>query len=257
MKVLFSLATAALFLNASAKEPIAKAEWIPAETDITEGESIRTIIRMTVSEGWHTYWVNPGEGGMKLSLKAELPEGWQLGTLQYPVPKRFTTGALVGFGYEGVIDFPLTLTPPAGASGELPPLEATLAWLTCNDESCVPGKAVLALPATTDAEAVATAYEKLPLPLEGAQLSADFNGAEASLSLILPGDSDLDPALWEIFPITPNVLDPASKPRFTQQDSSSPWIASAPKSEYLSGTPEKLEILLISPEGKSWTVSTQ
>ncbi|MDP4625968.1 MAG: protein-disulfide reductase DsbD family protein [Akkermansiaceae bacterium] len=257
MKTLVSIVTAALITNATADESMAKAVWISEATEITQGDPVRTIIRMTVKEGWHTYWVNPGEGGMELSLKAELPEGWTIGELQYPVPKRFMTGELPGFGYEGEIDFPITLTPPSEASGALPPLNASLSWLTCNDDSCVPGDAELVLPGRVDAEAVSAAYEKLPQSIEGAKLGTNFEGKIAFLSVTLPEDSEIDPAECEFFPITPNIIDPAAKPIFLKQRGSSVWLAAAEKSEYLSGSPEKLELLLVSLDGNSWVVSTE
>lgn len=255
MKILVSLATAALMTNASANDSKAKAEWVSESNEVTPGQPIRTIIRMTVNEGWHTYWVNPGEGGMELSLKADLPEGWTIGELQYPVPKRFMTGELPGFGYEGEIDFPVTVTPPADASGTLPVLKATLDWLTCNDSSCVPGDADLKLPGKTDPQAVSKAYAKLPQPLEGAQIKGDFTHEEVFLSMTLPENAKMDPSQCEVFPITSNVLDPAAKPLFAKEEGSSKWITTTAKSEYLSGEPEKLEILLVSPEGGSWVIS--
>ena len=257
MKLLITLASAALIASSSADGSEAKAEWISENTEITSGKPIRTIIRMTVNEGWHTYWSNPGEGGMEPSLKPDLPEGWTISELQYPVPKRFMTGELPGFGYEGTIDFPLTITPPADASGTLPGLKAKLSWLTCNDSSCVPGDAQLILPGKSDATAVSEAYAKLPQPLEGTKLEANFKGDEAILSLTLPENSETDPSGFEIFPITPNVLDAAAKPRFSKKEGTSTWLAKSPKSEYISADQEKLELLLVAPDGPSFIVRTE
>ena len=40
---------------------------------------VKTGIRLVVDEGYHTYWLNPGDGGMKISVKWELPTGWSAG----------------------------------------------------------------------------------------------------------------------------------------------------------------------------------
>lgn len=102
-------------------ENMATAEWIPESNKVAPGELFRTVVRMKVNEGWHTYWENPGEGGLPIAVKAELPEGWTLGKIQFPAPIAFTTGQLHGFGYEGEVLFPLTITPPAGSDAtELP-----------------------------------------------------------------------------------------------------------------------------------------
>lgn len=255
MKIWVLLASVILMTNASANNSKAKAEWILEKNEITPGETIRTVIRMTVNEGWHTYWINPGEGGMELSLRAKLPDGWTIGELQYPVPKRFMTGELAGFGYEGEIDFPITITPPADTSGSLPPLKASLDWLTCNDDSCVPGDAELVIPGKTDPQAVAKAYSSLPQPIGGAELIADFKNGRALLSLTLPENFDSNPSEFEVFPVTSNLLDPSAKTHFTKEGGSGAWIAKIPESEYISEEREKLELLLVAPNGKSWLVS--
>ncbi|MEP2775951.1 MAG: protein-disulfide reductase DsbD domain-containing protein [Luteolibacter sp.] len=258
MKFLVPLASAVLIANASADDPMAKAEWISAQSEISQGKAVQTIIRMTVDDGWHTYWENPGEGGMEISIKADLPEGWSIGELQYPVPKRFMTGELPGFGYEGEIDFPLTLTPPADAAGKMPPLRVKLSWLTCNDNSCVPGDAALELPAQTDAVAVARAYENLPRPLPNATLAADFTDETALLFLSIPEDAEINPAACEVFPVTANVIDAGAKPQFQKQEGNSRvWISTAAKSEYLSEKKPSLEILLVAPNKKSWIITTE
>ncbi|MBC7979393.1 MAG: hypothetical protein H7Y36_02405, partial [Armatimonadetes bacterium] len=130
--------------SAQSEKPHATAEWITESSATDPGKSIRTILKMTVDPGWHTYWINPGEGGLPLKLNAQIPAGWTLGEIQYPAPKQFKTGGLSGFGYEGEIHFPLLITPPPKAA-KIPPLTATLSWLTCNDDACVPGKAELSL----------------------------------------------------------------------------------------------------------------
>ncbi len=143
----------------------ATATWLSTKEPSASDEAIHTVIRMVVDDGWHTYWENPGEGGMPVSIEAELPEGWSIGEIQHPVPKRFMTGELPGFGYEGEILFPLILTPPENFEGEIPDFSATLSWLTCNDETCVPGKAALKLSKTASDRLIESAFDALPRPL--------------------------------------------------------------------------------------------
>ncbi len=239
------------------QKPHATASWIAEKAEITADDPIRTVIRMTVDEGWHTYWENPGEGGLPLSIEAELPAGWSIGKIQYPVPKRFMTGELPGFGYEGGTLFPVTLTAPAGFRGNLPPLKASLSWLTCNDETCVPGEAELTFPTETDPGAVTAAYEKLPRALANSMLSVSRDGDNIFISLTLADNSACNPESCELFPITHNVIDPATEPRFKKStDPENTWQASAPKSEYLSGKIGKFEILLVAPNGTASIATT-
>ncbi len=256
MKAVF-LAAAILPLSVVAQENKANASWIAETATIEKGKPLRTAIRMQVFEGWHTYWENPGEGGMPMSIGAELPEGWVMEPIQYPVPKRFMTGDLPGFGYGGEVVFPITVTPPAGFSGAVPALKATLSWLTCNDETCLPGEAELTLAAKAEPELVSKAYDALPRPLPGAIFSITTEGENVKFSLMFSEIADFDPTECEIFPVTRNVIDPAAKPRFTIQRSSLPiFTATAPKSEYLEGEPKELTLVLSIPGKDAWKVSS-
>ncbi len=253
MKAILLASAALVSLTAAAPAIHASAKWVPEGTTIAPGQPLRSVIVMTIDEGWHTYWTNPGVGGLPLSIKAELPEGWSIGEIQYPAPKRFMTGELPGFGYEGEIHFPITLTPPADAKGEIPALTATLSWLTCDDATCLPGKAGIT-PGKPDADLVAEAFEKLPSPVPGAKLTATASGDSVEITLDLPAGSEIDPAACEIFPSTRNIIDPAAKPVFVKSGAS--WKFSAPKSEYLEGKIEALTLILVSPDKKAWELST-
>jgi DsbC/DsbD-like thiol-disulfide interchange protein len=248
-------AAAILPFAAAAQLQFADAIWIPETNTVTEGKAVRTVVNMTVEEDWHTYWENPGVAGLPVSIKAELPEGWSVGGIQFPVPKRFDTGGLAGFGYEGGALFPLTLTPPSGFSGDIPDLNISVSWLTCNDSSCVPGEQELTLPAKADAELVASAYNALPKQIPGAKLAIATGGKGVIFTLSLPESSDFDPAAFEIFPATRNILDPAATPQFAKQPDSSTWTATAPKDEYLDGEPKEFAIVLYSPGKGAWKIS--
>ncbi|MFD2257158.1 protein-disulfide reductase DsbD domain-containing protein [Luteolibacter algae] len=234
----------------------ASAVWIGESQTISRGEPLRTVIKMRVDEGWHTYWSNPGEGGLPLSIKAELPEGWTLGEIQYPAPIRFMTGELPGFGYEGEILFPLVIHPPADTEGEVPEFSASLSWLTCNDETCLPGKAELALPGEVDSKLVAKAFTALPQPLEGAKLSVTERDEKILFELSIPSDTGFSPVDHEVFPLTRNVIDPASKPSF-EKNTRGIWKASAPKSEYFSGKLDQIVLILKSPNQGAFQIESK
>jgi DsbC/DsbD-like thiol-disulfide interchange protein len=245
-------AAAILTLTASAETP-ATAIWIAETMTVKPGEPIRTAIVMKVSEGWHTYWENPGEGGMPLDIKAALPEGWVIGEILHPVPKRFMTGDLPGFGYEGEIHFPLTLTAPDGFIGALPKITATLSWLTCNDETCLPGEAELALAAAPEAKGIADAFAALPQPIPDAKLTVASDEKNILISLVAP--LAFDASVFEIFPATRNVIDPSANTRFIKGEGNI-WRTTAPKSEYLDGEPKDLRLVLTAPGKGAWKIST-
>lgn len=258
MKTLALAIASILTLHCIHAQNKATAEWIPESATVAPGNEFRTIVRLKIDEGWHTYWENPGEGGLPISVKAELPEGWTLSEIQFPAPVAFTTGPLHGFGYEGEVLFPLTITPPVGSEiAKLPKdIVPKITWLTCNDKSCVPGKAepVLSKP---QPELVEEAYAQLPEKISAASLSSDTTGDNVRLYLTLPAKADLDPTVSKVFPVTRDVIDPSAKPIFVKvDDKRDTWTATAPKSEYIDGTPNKLSLVIVDATGKAWQVST-
>lgn len=258
MKVpILALATL-ITISAARAQNMASAEWIPESATVVAGKEFRTVIRLKVDEGWHTYWENPGEGGLPISVKIDLPEGWILGEIQFPAPIAFMTGPLHGFGYEGEILFPLTLTAPSGSEvAKIPEaIVARISWLTCNDKRCVPGKEEASL-ASADPMLVKKAYEQLPEAIPGSKLSYGASDDAILLTLSLPTGAELDPATHRVFPVNRDFLDPSSEPVF-KKDAGTPstWTASAPKSEYFDEEPETLSLVLVGDDGKAWKIST-
>ena len=97
-------------------------------------------ITLTAKPGWHTYWSNPGDAGMALSVTLA-DEAIQIDAEEFPTPTRFEKMGIVGYGYEGEATFLYYL------SGPLPEtLTGDARWLTCDENSCRPGHVEFALP---------------------------------------------------------------------------------------------------------------
>jgi thiol:disulfide interchange protein DsbD len=192
---------------------------------------------------------------MKISVKWELPAGWTAGEIQHPVPKRFMTGELPGFGYEGTVLFPVTLTPPADFNGEAK-LKGKVSWLTCNDEKCVPGTAALELtltsgaPATSgQAELLEKAMLKIPVPGDGdATLKVEEKPATLALTVTSQPGKTLELNGREVFPATPQTIDAAAKIEFRKDGDH--WTAEVPKSEYASTPVAALTLVLAGKTGQ-------
>lgn len=229
---------------APVKSGHATAEWITGATAIEGGKPIQTGIRMVIEDGWHSYWTNPGESGMKLKVVWELPEGWTAGEVEYPAPKKFLTGELPGYGYEGEVIFPVTLTPPAGASGSVE-LGAKVSWLTCNDASCIPGKAELKLsPAAgtvESADAIVKARAAVPQRLDGLKLEVAESADAIGLTLETP--EGFDAAGWDVFPATEMALDHYKAVEFRRENGK--WAAKAGKNAYADGPLKELRLVLV------------
>lgn len=224
----------------------ASAELIAQSATFEASKPVSAAIRLTVDPGWHTYWTNPGEGGMKLGAEWVLPEGWSAGPLGWPVPIRFRTGDLPGFGYVGEVIIPVTLTPPPG-DAKAAKIAVKLDWLTCDDSACVSGDAAPTLElspgaaaATPSAPVIQKAISQMPTPLEGLTLTVTEEGKSLVLNLTVP--DGVDPAKVATFPATPQVIDPAATIQF--EKSGAAWTTRVNRSEYLEGAPKSLELVL-------------
>lgn len=232
--------------SAAEKSGHAEASLIPGATVYQPGKPFPVGIKLRLDPGWHTYWINPGEGGMPTSAKWTLPEGWKASELRHPVPKRFMTGELPGFGYEGEAVYLVDLTPPAEASGEAE-VKVKLSWLTCNDSACVPGDADLSLRLKPGekgegeiARILAEAGKLVPQPSVEMNLEVQESDDRVILRLSAPESVDLEGVV--AFPATPQVLDPGTEITFSRKGEI--WSAEAPKNEYAEGELSLLDIVL-------------
>ena len=124
-------------------------------TAIVAGKPFTVALHLRLLPGWHTYWQNPGDSGLPVTLTWKLPPGWKAGALQWPLPHKYQEGGdMTTYGYENEVLLLVELTPP----NALPPsetltLEANAAWLAC-EKTCVPGNAdlTLTLPLSATAE---------------------------------------------------------------------------------------------------------
>jgi thiol:disulfide interchange protein DsbD len=187
-----------------------------ADQSIQPGRPLTVALRLVHEAPWHTYWLNPGTG-LPTQLTWQLPAGWTASPIQWPLPKliREPQGPIVGNGYEGTVYLPVTLTPPADiAPGTSVTLAAEANWLMCA-ETCVPGKAavaltlpVLASPPAADllhAPAIAATLAALPRDVPGLTARATRRGDTLTLRLAATDAANRD-------------LPPAKKPWFFSND---------------------------------------
>ena len=141
----FSAATPALAQGID-ELPKVHARLVAEDTAVPPGGSITVALEEDIREGWHTYWINPGDAGAASEIKWTLPQGWSAGAIQWPTPKRLPVGPLMDYGYEGKLWLMQKLTVPADAKvGDTITLKAAVDWLVCKD-ICVPEEATLTLP---------------------------------------------------------------------------------------------------------------
>jgi DsbC/DsbD-like thiol-disulfide interchange protein len=115
-----------------------------ADTDhIAPGGDFHLGVRFEIKPGWHIYWRNPGGAGLATDIRWQLPEGVQVGDLQWPLPIGFAQSeGIPGYGYEGTV---VVASRMHAASDFIPALStvgAEVSWLACKGV-CVLGSARL------------------------------------------------------------------------------------------------------------------
>ena len=120
-------------------------ELLADTTAIVPGQSFRLGLRFDLESHWHLYWKNPGASGFPPEIEWQLPEGFEVGELQFPAPERFELGGLVSYAHEGSPLFIVEVGVPedfAAADGLI--VQANAFWLICKDV-CIAGEASLSL----------------------------------------------------------------------------------------------------------------
>ena len=106
-------------------------------------EGPAAVLDFELKKDWHIYWENSGDTGLPTEFEVRTP-GVEQGEPVWSVPHRILRpGDLTDFGYEkhATIAVPLSAAPESAT--------ATVRYLVCRADSCIPGVAELSLSAGT------------------------------------------------------------------------------------------------------------
>ena len=118
---------------------------ISPQNGANPGKPFLVGLYLKIAPGWHTYWINPGDSGIPVSIQWKLPPGWKAGPIRWPIPeKHLEPGNMITFGYEKEVLLLTEITPPDNVTDSSVTLEAEASWLVC-ESTCVPGSAELKL----------------------------------------------------------------------------------------------------------------
>ena len=108
---------------------------------VRPGQTFTVGVLFAIKPQWHIYWMNPGDAGLPTSVKFEVPAGWSVGPLRWPVPVCFRqAGDIIAYGYSDAVMLSATVTAPAELpEGSSLKLVADCRWLCCSD-TCIPGQ---------------------------------------------------------------------------------------------------------------------
>ncbi|MEZ5483711.1 MAG: protein-disulfide reductase DsbD family protein [Lysobacteraceae bacterium] len=217
------------------------------------GQALSVVLRLTHDDGWHSYWINPGDSGLATRLRWRLPDGWQAGELGWPTPVRFELDGIHNFGYGGAVGLPTMLKVPADAvPGETVTLQADARWLVCKD-ICVTEKASLALPVSIGAPASTATDPALRqssdanLPRIAAVSEGRIESAGQTFDFLLSGlPASFTPGMRvEVFPRSTQWL--SHRPLSAVVDERQQLEFVAARNDYFTRWPEQ-PVLLLKPE---------
>ena len=159
---------------AAAEDSHVRARLVADATDLRVGESFHLGVLLEPESGWHVYWRNPGEAGLATEIAYDLPDGFEVNELLWPVPISFEqSDGIGGYGYEDPVVLAAEVTTPDRVPSSIP-VTVTASWLACKGV-CILGSAKL--------EAV--------LPLKGAELAVSRAAIETwseTLPMVLEPD---------------------------------------------------------------------
>ncbi len=187
---------------------------------IAPGTPFDLAVKLSIRDEWHVNWQNPGDAGLAPSIAWQLPAGFTVEPVQWPLPHRFRSGPLVIFGYEHAVLFVARVTPPATLQTGAPVrLGAGVSWLACS-EACIPGKADVTITVPVEAAArrdasagaeIAATLSQCPAP-SGMWNVASRLDSNGFIAMDIQAATDAHPALDGVFffPYEPGYIDNAA-----------------------------------------------
>ena len=118
---------------------------VSEQSNIEPGQTLWIGLHFELIPHWHIYWRNPGASGSAPVIRWMLPEGWEIGEVHWPVPKRIRVGPLSNYGYEDRVTLLVPVrVPPSPLLAAPQTITADAEWLVCRVE-CIPESGRLTL----------------------------------------------------------------------------------------------------------------
>ncbi|HTK36684.1 MAG TPA: protein-disulfide reductase DsbD domain-containing protein [Caulobacteraceae bacterium] len=183
------------------------------------GSTVYVALHQKITDGWHTYWRNPGDAGQATKIAWTLPAGWKAGEIVWPTPRRYATGPLMNYVYSDEVYLPVPIEVPADARpGQTATLKAHADFLVCSD-ICIPESADVSLelpvsagPAALDPSFGQVISKVLAAAPKAEDLTAAYrlDGTTLKLAVTGPVVKGVDVAHAYFFPYEGSVIDHAS-----------------------------------------------
>ena len=224
---------------------------------VKPGGSFWTAVQLRMDDGWHTYWRNPGDSGLKTNIDWQLPDGFKAGSIQWPYPERIVKEPQVLYGYHDTIfllsEISVAETVPVG---EAVFIEADINWLECAT-ICIPGKANLKLhlevkdtqPELNEhfLETFSQARATIPLTSSDWQVSAALEKSTLVIQATPPDWFKDEPGSIQFFPYQSALIDNTA--RQASEKTGNAYRVKIPLARTDPPVPERLQGILVAEEG--------
>ena len=237
--------------------PRSEARLVSDVASIRPGEPFTVGLHLTLDDGWRTPWKNAGDVGNGLIATWSLPSGFSADSFAYPVPERISNPPVASYGYHDEVVILAAITPPAGLqAGRSVRLGLSADFVVCG-HTCIPAHAErsLELPVrdarpTPSGDAALIRRYADRLPVENAQWTARAARTDGGFVVGVAPPADREGSLggaW-FFPADGGLLDHAA-PQPIGRTAAGEYRVRLTGSAYLSGEPERIEGILVLPEG--------
>jgi DsbC/DsbD-like thiol-disulfide interchange protein len=224
---------------------------------IRPGEPFTVGLHLTLDEGWRTPWKNAGDVGNGLLATWSLPSGFSADSFAYPVPERIFNPPVTSYGYHDEVVILATITPPAGLeAGRSVRLGLSADFVVCG-HTCIPVHAERALelpvrdaPPTTSGDAALIRRYADRLPVRHARWTTRAARTESGFVVGVAPPADWKGSLrgaW-FFPADRGLLDHAAD-QPVGRTAAGEYRVRLTGSAYLAGEPERIEGILVLPDG--------
>ena len=162
--------------QAGGAKPATTVQLLLSHNEAKPGSTVTAGLELTMDDGWHTYWINPGAAGIATDVEWTLPKGVTAGPIQWPTPDKFTALGSIGYGYHDKTILLVPLAIAADVALGQATISGKVSWLECK-ELCIPrdqqvsAKLVIAGTAKVSADAAELDATKKKLPKADVRLA--------------------------------------------------------------------------------------
>ena len=245
--------------------PRSEARLVSDVASVRPGEPFTVGLHVTLEDGWRTPWKNAGDVGSALVANWVLPSGFIADSFAYPIPERIQHPPVASYGYTDEVIFLATITPATDIEGgRSVRLRLSADFVVCGS-TCIPVNAERAIelpvryaqPTPSGDAALIRRYADR-LPAENAQWATRAARTDGGFVLdVVP------PEGWEgslggayFFPSDPVLLDHVAD-QAVGRTASGEYRVRLIESAYLPGEPQRIEGVLVLPDGAAFDASGQ